>query len=529
MPKGSIVCVDDERSVLISLRDQLASYLGDDYEIELAESGEEALEIFEELVEDEIPIPVIICDQIMPEMSGDQLLIKLHANYPQTLKIMLTGQADAQAIGNVVNKANLYRYLTKPWDKTDLRMTVHEAIRRYFQELQLTTQAEALHQSESRLRAIFDTVMEGIVTTDPQGIIESFNPAASHIFGYDVAEMIGKNIGMLLPFDYPNQLSDHTGQKKVASIKKELLGRHQDGHSIPLEISLSEIKAENLWLYTGIISDITERKQAQLEQVKLAAIELELATAKQIQQTLLPPANPNWANLDVICCNLPAHAVGGDFYAYHQFELPIGLLNQQSYGSYALAIGDVSGKGTPAALLMAVSLAWFQATMRQELSPSELLEYLDQALIPYSRRNRQNCALVYVEINQVTTAKTVQTKVRFANAGCIPPYIKRKNGVVEQSELGGFALGQGLGMEIGYQEESLALSPGDTLILVSDGVVEANNHAREMLGFDSFRKIIERCPIANAQTVLECLKQELFAFSGDAEQHDDMTIVVVRI
>ena len=144
MSKPVIVCVDDEIMVLISLRDQLAYHLGSNYNIELAESAEEALEIFEELRQEEIEVPLIISDQIMPGMKGDELLIQIHAQYPKTLKILLTGQASAEAVGNAVNAANLYRYIAKPWDKADLCLTVTEALRSYAQDKQLAEQNEAL-------------------------------------------------------------------------------------------------------------------------------------------------------------------------------------------------------------------------------------------------------------------------------------------------------------------------------------------------------------------------------------------------
>ena len=146
MSQQSIICVDDERVVLISLRDQLTNHLGNDYEIELAETGEEALEIFEELQQEGIEIPVIIADQIMPGMKGDELLIQIHAHYPQTLKIMLTGQASADAVGNALNHANLYRYIAKPWETIDLCLTVTEAIRSYGQDRQLAQQNQELQK-----------------------------------------------------------------------------------------------------------------------------------------------------------------------------------------------------------------------------------------------------------------------------------------------------------------------------------------------------------------------------------------------
>ena len=159
MDKPTIICVDDERVVLISLRDQLAQYLGNEYNIELAQSGEEALEIFEELREEEIDIPLIISDQIMPGMKGDELLVEIHTNYPKTLKILLTGQASADAVGNAVNCAKLYRYIAKPWDKTDLCLTVSEALRSYAQDKQLAEQNEALQKINTEL-ALLNTSLE---------------------------------------------------------------------------------------------------------------------------------------------------------------------------------------------------------------------------------------------------------------------------------------------------------------------------------------------------------------------------------
>jgi len=137
MKKPVILCVDDESVVLTSIMDQLIINVGDDYAIEIAESGEEALEVLEELLNEGIEVPLIISDQIMPGMKGDELLKKVHHRYPQALKIFLTGQADAQAVGNAVNRANLYRYISKPWDESDFKLTITEALRSYQQEKQL--------------------------------------------------------------------------------------------------------------------------------------------------------------------------------------------------------------------------------------------------------------------------------------------------------------------------------------------------------------------------------------------------------
>jgi signal transduction histidine kinase len=152
MSRCTIVCVDDEPMILESLKEQLKRSLHRyPIDIELAESGNEAIEIIDELAAEGIDVPLIISDQIMPGMRGDVLLIALHQQYPKMLKVMLTGQADAQAVGNAVNAANLYRYIAKPWDETDLVLTIKEALRRYEQDQQLAEQNRILQELNASL------------------------------------------------------------------------------------------------------------------------------------------------------------------------------------------------------------------------------------------------------------------------------------------------------------------------------------------------------------------------------------------
>jgi two-component system sensor histidine kinase/response regulator len=146
-----ILCVDDEQMLLDSLKQQLNNCFGNKYYVETAESGDEALEVIEELLEDNIELPLVISDHIMPGMKGDELLTHIHAIAPQTLKVLLTGQANVDAVGRTVNKANLYRYITKPWEITDLNLTVTEAIRRYFQEKKLAQRTQELQQKNEFL------------------------------------------------------------------------------------------------------------------------------------------------------------------------------------------------------------------------------------------------------------------------------------------------------------------------------------------------------------------------------------------
>ena len=159
----AILCVDDEAVILDSFTEQLKRHLGKDYEIEAAQSAEEALEIIEDLQADGIETALIVSDQIMPGMKGDELLIEIHTRYPKMLKIMLTGQADVQAVGNAVNAANLYRYIPKPWDETDLILTVKEALRSYSQEQQLTEQNEILKKLNAELELLNTSLEQKVI------------------------------------------------------------------------------------------------------------------------------------------------------------------------------------------------------------------------------------------------------------------------------------------------------------------------------------------------------------------------------
>ncbi len=140
MNRPVILCVDDERIILSSLKAQLQNNLASNIQIEVAESAEEALEIIQEVLIENRDIPVVIADQIMPGMKGDDFLSHVKTLSPETLTIMLTGQASADSVGKAVNKAGLFRYLSKPWDEVDLILTIQSAIDSFLHQSKLLKQ-----------------------------------------------------------------------------------------------------------------------------------------------------------------------------------------------------------------------------------------------------------------------------------------------------------------------------------------------------------------------------------------------------
>lgn len=126
-----ILCVDDEEGVLTALQRQLSTRFGHECDIAVAQSGSDALELFDDVERDGEKVAVIIADQIMPGMKGVDLLEHVHRRSPTTTKILLTGQAGLDAVISAINRANLNHYIPKPWDEANLRLAVENLLRQY--------------------------------------------------------------------------------------------------------------------------------------------------------------------------------------------------------------------------------------------------------------------------------------------------------------------------------------------------------------------------------------------------------------
>lgn len=127
--KDHILCVDDEEGILTALRQQLSVRFGHECEISVAQSASDALELVDELLLANEPLAIIIADQIMPGMKGVELLEEVNRRSPGTTKVLLTGQAGLDAVVAAINRAGLNRYIPKPWDEPDLRLTVEGLLR----------------------------------------------------------------------------------------------------------------------------------------------------------------------------------------------------------------------------------------------------------------------------------------------------------------------------------------------------------------------------------------------------------------
>ncbi len=242
-----------------------------------------------------------------------------------------------------------------------------------------------------------------------------------------------------------------------------------------------------------------------------------LTLARDIQQGLLPSAPPWGADLlRVYGRSIPASEVGGDFYTY---------LNL-SDGRVAIAIGDISGKGVAAALLMALTSSTLESQARLLTDPSEMLQAMHQALRQRLQANQMNAAVLIAVVDPEGHSATI------ANAGMIAPLLLQCRGD-GQGQCGFLDVsGLPIGTRINglYRDVSVELDPGDTLLFLSDGIVEAHNAEGELFGFERLEHLVKTfTPGMDVHEVVQRIIRAVLSFAGSAEPHDDITVIAVRL
>ncbi len=267
--------------------------------------------------------------------------------------------------------------------------------------------------------------------------------------------------------------------------------------------------ADDLELFQAVASmaaialENAKMHQSLMERQRLVK---DMEFARTVQESFLPQEAPEVLNYAFSAHYTPALEVGGDFYDFIH-------LDKNRTG---IVIGDVSGKGVPAALFMAKLGSDMRTLAFTEPRPSAALGKLNDLLAARSRRG-MFATLLYAELD-VTSGMLV-----IANAGHLPPVIRKANGsVVKFSKAGGTPLGILRGMQFGQDE--LKLERGDTVILYTDGIVEAMNAKEELYGFERFEELVRRNP-ADPAALKAAIIDDVNRFTGLSPQHDDMTLV----
>jgi sigma-B regulation protein RsbU (phosphoserine phosphatase) len=254
---------------------------------------------------------------------------------------------------------------------------------------------------------------------------------------------------------------------------------------------------------------ITRRKAVQNES-KLSSLSNELSIANRIQSSILPTVFPEHKKYDLFATMTPAKDVGGDFYDFF-------MVDNDRMG---FVIGDVSGKGIPAALFMAVSRTFLKATALTGFSPRDCLERANKSLARESVP--EMFVTLFYGILDLATGE-----IRYSNGGHNAPYILRKDGSVEQIEqVGGIMLG--FLDDQRYKENEIMLNDGDAIILYTDGVTEAFNKKEEEFDDERLIKSLKAQKGKSSQQISEGGVKDIEAFIDGAEQSDDVTMLVLK-
>ena len=271
-------------------------------------------------------------------------------------------------------------------------------------------------------------------------------------------------------------------------------------------------KADLEFLYSLANLAIISIENARLfrEAIEKQRLEDELAIAREIQQGLLPASLPKLPGFDVAAVNITSKQVGGDYYDV----LPI------HEEEFILAIGDVSGKGTPAALLMANVQASLRAFAPMGLSLSTAS----------ARINDLTCANTGQDkfITFFWGSLNTQTReFRYVNAGHNPPFLLRGNGSIERLDVGGIILGL-MKTFTPYQEGSVTLSAGDVIVMFTDGVSEAMNGQEEDFTEERLEEVLRKVRTNSPARIIEEIQIALEAHTQDTPQSDDITMLVLK-
>jgi serine phosphatase RsbU (regulator of sigma subunit) len=253
------------------------------------------------------------------------------------------------------------------------------------------------------------------------------------------------------------------------------------------------------------VAMLVRKEQAQA--VERERMEYELRLAREIQIAMLPKALPSLAGWSVATHYQPARSVGGDFYDF--ISRPDGQLG--------VVIGDVTGKGVPAAMLMATTRSALRAVAQERLSPGDVLKLVN-AQLELDIPNHMFVTCLYAILDPATG------RLVYANAGHNLPLRRSSHGV---EELRAHGVPLGLMADMSYEEKEAILEPGDTLLLHSDGLVEAHNADREMFGSPRLRSLVAEA--SGGSRLVEAALEELSRFVENSfDQEDDITLVVLQ-
>lgn len=482
--KLKLMVVDDEPDNL----DLLFRTFRRDFRVFKADGAVSALETLDR----EGEMAVIISDQRMPVMNGTEFLSKTVDRFPETIRILLTGYTDVEDLVDAINSGKVFKYITKPWNPENLKAVVQQAADTYRVLKQRTNELRRALRREEVLNVVMTAIRESL---DYQNMLQT------------IVSTIGKNFevdcGLLYPVDGDkilNELFSYTaengdpspeidateliqqaltqGQTQLRQEENEEATTHL---AVPLILKqqvlailyLIQNDGFNPWTESDIelLESVAEQAALAISQAKLyqrtqqqaEKMRAELEVARQIQRNLLRQSWQESDQVHVQASCYPAREVGGDFFEVYFHP----------QGDVWLAVGDVSGKGVPAALFMASAISILRRELSQEVSPEPdvVMGNLNQTM--NDDLFSTNCFITMV----IARYRPTTQQLTYANAGHIYPMVWNHANPSPNGTAPDYLKVRGVPVGIlpvwKAKAGELQLSSGDVFLLTSDGITEA--------------------------------------------------------
>ncbi len=492
--KLKLMVVDDEPDNL----DLLYRTFRREFRVFKADGALKALE----LLDKEGEMAVIISDQRMPLMNGTEFLSKTVERFPETIRILLTGYTDVEDLVEAINSGKVFKYITKPWNPENLKAVVQQAAETYRLLTKRTAELRrALRREElfngvttairesldygSMLQTVVNTIGQTFEATGcilrpvdgDQLTIESFSYQVDSIVETPLlpnAQAIFQNV---LEHRQTQLLKDETDGSHLVYLVVPLLCQQKLFGVLSLyqQGSNSSWTAEDVQLIEAVSEQaalaISQAKLYQTTQLQAQQMRAELDVARQIQNNLLRQSWPNIEGVRVQAYCYPAREVGGDF-----FEVYV-----HPQGDVWLAVGDVSGKGVPAALFMASAISLLRRELAQETSPEPEVVMRNLNSTMSDNLVSTNCFITMVVARYTPTSR----QLAYASAGHVYPMVWSHRLVVQQQTSSEKSVtiepdylkvrGIPLGILSIWKAPAgvVTLNAGEIFLLISDGITEA--------------------------------------------------------
>jgi serine phosphatase RsbU (regulator of sigma subunit)/FixJ family two-component response regulator len=527
-----ILCVDDERAVLDAIWDQISQAFSNEFYCELAESGNEALELVEECIQDKKEIVLLISDQIMPAMSGAEFLIRAHELLPEVPKIMLTGQSDFESVINLINRASLYRYIPKPWQEKDLILTVREGIRSYQQAKQIQYHNRLLRSLNTAVGSISAEIsLSGVQAKLIQAIKENTNAQDIQFYSPDSTPVIASNHFVISVNS--NKYNFGCVTFSLDQCSPELLAQQYE--AIHILISQAAVSFQNARLYNNL-QDKNNELAAEKNKIQKINLLLEKAYqtletkntelldsinyAKRIQLSILPEKQViDSLFKDNLIFYQPKEIVSGDFY-WWTYRPP----------HFFISAVDCTGHGVPGAFLSLIVYNLLNQALDEQhlVEPVQILAFAHTRLKNFLTREYGDRSIEAADVS-LCRIHLITGELLFAGARR-PLWIQTGDNQFTKIAGTRTSLGSVYGPQA-FEQYHYQLQPNDKLYLFSDGLIDqlgGNGPRKIKFSSNRFQELLSRHHPRPLKELHQILTNTLRDWRKNEEQIDDIMVLALR-